>query len=69
MDYMTPGSVHQMLAKSDGEWTAETTLWAAPGAPPTKSTGTAVNRMILGGRYQESKNTGNFMGMPFEGHD
>ena len=23
--------------------------------------------MIVGGRYQESKHTGNFMGMPFEG--
>ena len=27
----------------------------------------AVNRMILGGRYQESRHTGTFNGMPFEG--
>ena len=66
-DYMTPGPIHQMLAKSNGEWISDITLWTQPGAPPTKSTGTAVNRMIMGGRYQESKNTGNFMGMPFEG--
>jgi hypothetical protein len=68
MSYMTPGDVHKMLAKDDGEWKGEITLWTAPGAPPTKSTATAVNRMIMGGRYQESKHTGNFMGMPFEGY-
>lgn len=66
--YMTPGDVHKMLAKDDGEWSEEITLWMAPGAPPTKSNATAVNKMIMGGRYQESRHTGNFMGMPFEGY-
>ncbi|MBC7827710.1 MAG: DUF1579 domain-containing protein [Chitinophagaceae bacterium] len=68
MSYMTPGDVHKMLAKDDGDWNEEITLWMAPGAPPTKSTATASNKMIMGGRYQESKHTGNFMGMPFEGY-
>ena len=68
MSYMTPGDVHKMLAKDDGEWNEEISLWMAPGAPPTKSTATATNRMIMGGRYQESKHTGSFMGMPFEGY-
>jgi hypothetical protein len=67
MDYMTPGQVHQMLSKWDGTWTEEITMWMAPGAPAQKSTATAVNRMILGGRYQESRVTGSFEGMPFEG--
>jgi len=67
MDYMTPGSAHQMLAKSNGEWTEEMTMWMAPGAEPVKSTAKAVNKMILGGRYQHSTHTGNVMGMPFEG--
>lgn len=67
MDYMTPGSVHQMIAKADGEWTSEMTMWMDANSQPTKSTGTMVNKMILGGRYQESRFTGNFMGMPFEG--
>lgn len=66
--YMTPGDVHQLLAKSDGDWNEEITLWMALGAPPTKSTATANNKMILGGRFQESKHTGTFMGMPFEGY-
>ena len=68
MAYMTPGEMHQMLAKDDGEWNGEITMWMAPGAPPSKSTTTAVNKMIMGGRYQESKHSGSFMGQPFEGY-
>ena len=67
MEYMTPGPMHQMLAKSDGVWNQDITMWMAPDAPPSKSTATCTNRMILGGRYQESKSTGSFEGMPFEG--
>ena len=65
--YMTPGDVHKMLAKSDGEWTADVSAWMAPGAPPEKSTATVVNKMILGGRYQQNTYTGTMMNMPFEG--
>ena len=67
-DYMTPGDMHKWLAKSDGKWDEAITLWMAPGAPPTTSTATCENKMILGGRYQESKHTGSFMNMPFEGY-
>ena len=59
--------VHKEMAKWDGEWNEEIHMWMAPGAPPQKMQATCVNKMILGGRYQESKHTGNFMGMPFEG--
>lgn len=65
--YMTPGDMHAMLAKSTGTWTNEVTMWMSPGAPPTTSTGTAVNKMIMGGRYLEGMNSGDMMGMPFEG--
>lgn len=65
--YMTPGNVHQMIAKSDGNWNEDITMWMTPGAPPTKSKSTCVNTMILGGRYQQSIHKGNMMGMPFEG--
>lgn len=67
MNYMTPGEVHQMLAKQDGEWQADITMWMGPDSPAIKNTGVAMNKMILGGRYQESKHKGEFMGMPFEG--
>lgn len=66
--YSTPGDIHKMMASWDGAWASDITMWEKPGAPPSKSTGTTVNKMILGGRYQESVNTGTMMGMPFEGH-
>ena len=65
--YMTPGEMHKILEKSNGTWSSDVTMWMAPDAPPEKSTGTAVNSMILGGRYQESKHNSMMMGMPFEG--
>ncbi len=65
--YMTPGEIHKMIATADGEWNAAMTMWMDEKAPPTISTATAKNEMILGGRYQLTKNTGTMMGMPFEG--
>jgi hypothetical protein len=67
MEYATPGAVHQMIAKSTGTWIGEANMWMHPDSPAIKMTGTAVNKMILGGRYQESVHTGTMMGMPFEG--
>ncbi len=67
MDYGTLGKMHEMMASWNGTWNAETTIWEYEGASPQKSSGTAVNSMILGGRYQSSKHNGNMMGMPFEG--
>ncbi len=66
--YMTPGDMHKMVASWDGKWKTEISSWMSPDAPPTKSTGTSVNKMVLGGRYQESVHTSTMMGMPFEGH-
>jgi hypothetical protein len=67
MAYSTPGEIHKMLSKSVGSWTANITMWTQPGASPMTSTAEANSEMILGGRYLEAKNTGNYMGMPFEG--
>ena len=67
MAYMTPGKMHEMLAKSSGMWTEEITMWPAPGAPPMKSTATCMNKMIMGGRYLQGMTRGSFEGMPFEG--
>jgi len=66
-EYMTPGESHKMLAKSDGDWNAEMTMWMAPNTAPTQATTTVNNKMVLGGRYQQSTYTGTMMGMPFEG--
>lgn len=66
-DYMTPGDVHKMMAKWDGTWNGDVTMWMNPGAPEQKSTSTAVNKMVFNGLYQQSTHTGNMMGMPFNG--
>ena len=67
MAYSTPGDIHQMLAKTVGSWHGDITMWMQPGAAPVKTVGESTYEMILGGRYLQSKNTGNFMGAPFEG--
>ena len=66
-EYMTPSLMQKMMAKWDGTWNESITMWMIQGAPEQKMETTGVNKMILGGRYQESKHTGTMMGMPFEG--
>ena len=65
--YMTPGDVHKMMSKWNGNWNGELSMWMQPGAPEQKSTSTAVNKMVMNGLYQQSTHTGNMMGMPFNG--
>ncbi|MBS1564355.1 MAG: DUF1579 domain-containing protein [Bacteroidetes bacterium] len=67
MAYMTPGTIHQMMAKSAGKWVGKVSMWMAPDGQPTTSDVQTEQEMILGGRYLRSHNTGNMMGMPFEG--
>jgi len=67
MEYMTPSANHKMMANSVGEWTTKMQMWSAPNAEPMKSEGTCKSEMILGGRYMQTKYSGNVMGMPFEG--
>lgn len=67
MEYMTPGPVHEMLAKSEGEWNEEVTVWMDANSSPTKMNSVCLNKMIFGGRYQYSTHSGSMMGMPFEG--
>ena len=66
--YATPGDAHKMLAMDNGTWDCESTMYMSANDPkPTKTKMTGVYKMILGGRYQESRFTGNIMGQPFEG--
>ena len=68
MNYMTPGPVHQWMAKGVGEWKVETKMWwDETTKEPMLSTGTCTNTMLLGGRYLQSKHTSDVMGMAFEG--
>jgi hypothetical protein len=65
--YMTPGDAHKMLASWDGIWNGDLTMWDYPGAEPKMTKGTAINKMVLGGRYQMSTHKSTMMGRPFEG--
>lgn len=67
MDYSTPGDMHTLLAKSEGNWDVAISMWMAPGQDPMKATATSEAKMILGGRYEQMTNKGSFNGMPYEG--
>jgi hypothetical protein len=66
-EYMTPGPIQEMMAKSAGSWTAAVSMWPKEGVPPMTSTMETTNEMILGGRYLKGTNKGAMYGMPFEG--
>lgn len=66
-EYMTPGEMHQMMAKYNGKFVGEVTMWMTPDGPPSKSTSIAENKMAMNGLYQISMHKGDFNGMPFEG--
>lgn len=67
MKFANPGEKHKLLDPMVGSWNVTTTMWMAPGAPPSTSGGTCENSWILGGRYVMSSFKGEFMGQPFEG--
>jgi hypothetical protein len=45
------GEHHAHLTAFVGEWTVTSRFWATPDAEPVTSTGSASNRLILGGRF------------------
>jgi len=65
--HMTPSKTHEIMAKDNGIWEEEITMWYSRKSEPVKATFIVENKMILGGRYQEATHKGNMMGMPFEG--
>lgn len=67
MEYMTPGPMHEMLAKSIGDWKTINKFWMDPAGEPMIVEGTGKTEMILGGRYQKSTHKSMMMGMETEG--
>jgi len=67
MEFMTPGSGHQVLNERAGNWKLEIKFWM-PGSPEAMaSSGTSSMRWILDGRYLEDRTqASNPMGL-FEG--
>lgn len=54
------------LKELAGSWPAETTMWMAPGQPPTSGGGTFEGRLIMGGRFVAMEFKGTMLGRPFE---
>jgi len=85
MELAQPGENHKLLERSVGTWTYKVKMWMTPdpNAPPSESSGSAVTRSIMGGRYLISEHTGKmefpgadgkmtsmeFKGMSMEGYD
>ncbi len=67
MEYMTPGTMHEMLANGVGDWKTINKFWMDPSGEPMVTEGTGKTEMILGGRYQQSTHKSMMMGMPTEG--
>lgn len=67
MDYMTPGPMHEMMAKHAGTWKMVSKMWMEPNSEPQVSEGTVDAEMILGGRYLKMIAKFPFMGMQTEG--
>ena len=63
----TPGAPHKQLATLVGSWTTKTKEWMEPNKPPTESTGSCEQKMLLGGRFLQQECTGDMMGQPFSG--
>jgi hypothetical protein len=54
---VSPRAEHERLAQLAGRWEQEVRMWPEPGAQPMTFSGTAENRMILGGRFLVSEAT------------
>ena len=74
---------HKLLASMAGTWTYTVKMWMAPGAAPSTSTGTAVRKAVMDGRYLTGDYSGKmqmpgadgkmtdmqFHGMSMDGYD
>lgn len=66
-EYMTPGPMHEMMAKHTGKWKMTSKMWMDPNSEPVVSEGTVDAEMILGGRYLKMVAKFPWMGMQTEG--
>lgn len=62
-----PGEMHGWLGSLVGTYDLDITTIDAAGKPATAKA-TATISMVLGGRFQEQRLTGTFMGKPYEGY-
>jgi hypothetical protein len=53
-----PGNEHKLLATLAGKWHMNIKAWTKPGMEPMLMSGTAENKMILGGRFLMTNSEG-----------
>src|SRR5262245_53998891 len=63
----TPGPQHAMLAKMAGDWTCSVKYQMDPSQPAQESQSTATITVLMDGRYIQESDSGQMMGMPFNG--
>jgi hypothetical protein len=66
MALAAPGPEHEILATMAGTWDLAASFFSEPGAAPQTSSLVAEQRMILGGRFLESRARGETMGEEME---
>lgn len=83
MEMAKPGEAHKRMQHLVGTWSYQSKWWMSPEAPPSESSGTAVTRAVMDGRYLISDHTSKmqmpgpdgkmaemeFKGMAVEGYD
>ena len=67
MKLAQPGAHHEHLAPFVGTWKGKVTMWMGPDQEPMVEEAVADVTWLMGGRFLQWKQTGNFGDMPFEG--
>lgn len=68
IDFATPGTEHQWIAKSAGTWTCDSVAqWMDPKTPATYNKATSVEKPFANGLYMEGEYTSSMMGQPMMG--
>jgi hypothetical protein len=64
--YVAPTKYHKELARDEGVWDAEVSMWVSPDSEPLKSKAVERNKM-LGEMWLMGEFEGEFAGQPFQG--
>jgi hypothetical protein len=63
----TPGPEHKKLQPFVGDWSLTVKVWTDPSQPPAQSSGTALRKWIMGGRFVQETVKVECNGKTFEG--
>jgi hypothetical protein len=66
MKLAQPGAHHEHLATFVGKWKGQVNMWMEPDQTPMTEVATVDVSWLMGGRYLQWMQAGNFGGMPYE---